>query len=146
LGSKILAGKNSAAAFIGPCVCGRARFLGSAAPVEIIADRVSTVPATRRSGRAVAAKASPWHGQRAKARGAGDGVLWAEGRKVGAASYPAASFQRKLTRNVSAGLPRLQRPMRCHRHVTEAVLTMKQTGQHRKVKMSGRIEAVVAGT
>jgi hypothetical protein len=36
--------------------------------------------------------------------------------------------------------------MRCHRHVTEAVLTMKQTGQHRKVKMSRRIEADVAGT
>jgi hypothetical protein len=81
------------AAFIGPCVCGRARFLGSAAPVELVADRVSTVPATRRSGRDIAAKASPWHGQRAKARGAGDDVLWAGGRKVGAASYPAASFR-----------------------------------------------------
>jgi hypothetical protein len=26
--------------------------------------------------------------------------------------------------------------MRCHRHVTEAVLTMKQTGTIRKAKMS----------
>jgi hypothetical protein len=36
--------------------------------------------------------------------------------------------------------------MRCHRHVTEAVLTMKQSGEHRKMKISRRIEAGSAGT
>jgi hypothetical protein len=111
---------------------------GSAAPVEIVADRDKHGPRDQKRGRSMAAKAS----MARPARGGAARAMACCGRGVERSLRRVCrALPKKLTWIVSASLPRFQRPMRCHRHVTEAVLTMKQTGDLRKAKMSLQMQA-----